>query len=111
VPQHRWLWSADDDYARHCRRYDRRDLVAKLERAGLRVVRTTSFVSLLLPAMAVSRRRRRDAGAAYDPQAEHRQGRVVSSVLERVLDAERVAIERGVSFPAGGSLVVVARRR
>jgi SAM-dependent methyltransferase len=110
VPQHAWLWSADDDYGRHCRRYARGDLVAKLERAGLRVVRATSFVSLLLPLMAISRRRRRTAGPGYDPQAEHHHSELLGSALERVLDGERWLIGRGVSFPAGGSLVVVAER-
>jgi SAM-dependent methyltransferase len=109
VPQHPSLWSGADDYAHHQRRYTRRELVSKVERAGLRVERVTSFVTLLLPAMYLSRRRERRAGAGYDPAREHASAERVP-LLERALDAERWAIARGVSLPAGGSLLLVARR-
>ena len=55
VPQHPRLWSALDELAGHHRRYTRRELVAKLERAGFVDIQTTSFVTLLLPAMFASR--------------------------------------------------------
>jgi hypothetical protein len=35
----------------------------------------------------------------------------MNAALTRVLAVERTLIERGVSFPAGGSLLVVARKR
>ena len=37
-------------------------------------------------------------------------GAGMNAILPRVLAAERALIERGVSFPAGGSLLVVARK-
>lgn len=55
VPQHPWLWSQADDYAHHVRRYRAQDLKTRVERAGFKVVRMTSFVSLLLPLMLISR--------------------------------------------------------
>jgi SAM-dependent methyltransferase len=109
VPQHPWLWSAGDDYAHHKRRYRRAELVSKMRAAGFEVERVTSFVSFLLPLMAVSRSRQRDAGT-YDPKAEYRSPRAVDRTMESVLETERWLIGRGVSLPAGGSLVAVARR-
>jgi SAM-dependent methyltransferase len=109
VPQHPWLWSAADDYARHVRRYRRRELVAKVRAAGLRVERVTSFVSILLPAMYVSRWLERRADAGYDPEREHAAAARLKP-LERVLDLERLAIRRGVDLPVGGSLLLAARR-
>jgi SAM-dependent methyltransferase len=108
VPQHPSLWSAADDYAHHERRYRRAELVHKVTRAGFRVTRVTSFVTLLLPAMYVSRFLSRGS-TRYDPTQEHRAARRLP-FLERLLDAERWAISRGVSFPAGGSLLLVAHR-
>jgi SAM-dependent methyltransferase len=108
VPQHPWLWSADDEYGRHRRRYRRRELVGRVRGAGLDVVRVTSWVSSLLPLMAISRLR--PARGSFDPGHELRQGKLTRVVLEHVLHGEQALIERGVSFPAGGSLVVVARR-
>jgi SAM-dependent methyltransferase len=107
VPQHPWLWSRADDYAHHVRRYRHRELQSKIARAGFRIERSTSFVSALLPAMWLSRLRDRRAGDRYDPAREHAVSRL-SGVLEAVLDVERTAIERGISLPAGGSLLVVA---
>ena len=109
VPQHPRLWSAGDDFAHHKRRYGRRGLVTKMRRAGFVVAQVTSFVGFLLPLMAVSRAFRRD-GRTYDPEGEYRAPRVVDRALEGVLEAERWMIGRGVSIPAGGSLVVVARK-
>jgi SAM-dependent methyltransferase len=110
VPQHPRLWSEMDVVARHARRYTRRDLSAKVQRAGFDVVAASSFVSSLLPAMAVSRIARKLLGRPYDPVAELTPG-PLNGVFERVLDGERKLIERGWSLPAGGSLLVVGRAR
>ena len=56
VPQHPRLWSAVDTYSRHLRRYTRHDLVQKVSRAGFLPIRSTSFVWVLLPLLALSRR-------------------------------------------------------
>jgi SAM-dependent methyltransferase len=109
VPQHPRLWSPYDDYAHHERRYRRSELVGKVERAGFVVERATSFVAFLLPLMAASRlrvRRRGEIDLAADLTCPPR----LDAALERVLDAELALIRRGVSLPAGGSLLVVARR-
>jgi len=109
VPQHPRLWSPYDDYAHHVRRYGRAELVAKIERAGFDVQRVTSFVALLLPLMAAARlrvRRRGEIDLAADLTCSPRLDRA----LERVLDVELGLICRGVSLPAGGSLLVIARR-
>ena len=110
VPQHPRLWSAMDAVAHHVRRYTRRDLVAKVRAAGFDVDVATSFVSLLLPALVVSRVARRLAPRPYDPVAELRPA-ALNGVFERILDGERRLIERGFALPAGGSLLVVGRRR
>ena len=109
VPQHRWLWTPLDDYAQHERRYTRPELRAVLEGAGLSIVRMTSFVSLLLPLLLVSRLRQR--GKPVDPEAEFRLPPRIDRTLERVMAAERGLIARGASFPAGGSLLAIAVRR
>jgi SAM-dependent methyltransferase len=109
VPQHRSLWSEADEYARHARRYTRSELVGKVERAGLRVVRVTSFVTLLLPLMYASRWLERVGRRPYDPAREHASAARLP-LLERALDAEHALIRRGVDLPAGGSLLLVAVR-
>jgi len=109
VPQHRWLWSAADDYARHERRYSAKELRKKVEAAGFSVVRSTSFVSLLLPLMALSRIKRQSA-EGYDPTAELRLPPAVNRGLETILTLERAMLRAGVDAPAGGSRLIIARR-
>ncbi|MEW5943869.1 MAG: class I SAM-dependent methyltransferase [Pseudomonadota bacterium] len=110
VPQHRFLWSRQDDYAYHVRRYEARDLKEKVEQAGFRIERMTSFVSLLLPLMLISRLRKRAPDLDFDPLQELRVAPWANYTLEKTLDLERAVIRAGGSFPAGGSLLLVARK-
>ena len=112
VPQHPWLWSAVDDYSLHRRRYTAKQLVARVEDAGFHVVRKTSFVSLLLPAVAFSRWRGRGQDPAdCDPTQEFRLPGTVERAFGAAMTAERSLIRTGVSFPAGSSLLLAAHRR
>jgi SAM-dependent methyltransferase len=110
VPQHSFLWTEIDEYSRHVRRYTAKEMKAKVERAGFKMVRATSFVSLLLPLMLASRLKTRSSKKKLDPTAEFKLSSVANSLLERVMDFERFLIMRGISFPAGGSLLVVAQK-
>jgi hypothetical protein len=110
VPHHQFLWSRADEYARHVRRYTTRESIDKVKRAGFEVARVTSFVSLLLPLMIISRFtqkfRKQD-----DPTSELRINPMLNAGFEKTLDLERRIIRTGLSFPLGGSLLVVAHRR
>jgi SAM-dependent methyltransferase len=110
VPQHPWLWSGADVFARHVRRYTRHELVQKLERAGFRVVTATSFVTTLLPAMMVVRTLRGRALTMRELGSQLVPPRPLNVLFEQVLEGERRLIEMGVSLPVGGSLLVVAKR-
>ena len=110
VPQHDWLWSAVDDFSHHRRRYARHDLEATLRRAGFVPLWTTSFVSLLLPLLLAARRRAPKTAAELDPTAELRIGAVANGVCASIARLEEALIAAGVSFPAGGSLLVAASR-
>lgn len=109
VPQHQWLWSAADDYACHQRRYSSADLHAKLQETGFEIIRSTSFVSLLLPAMMLSRMRGSDE-KKFDVLDEFRINPVINWILKSVMSIERVLIQLGINIPFGGSRLVVARR-
>jgi hypothetical protein len=110
VPQHPWLWSQNDEHGHHVRRYQAKELKRKVEEAGFQVVKMTSFVSLLLPLMILSRLRQRKRQPGYDAMSEFKIGRLTNALLESVLNVERGIIRAGVPLPVGGSLLLVARK-
>lgn len=109
VPQHAWLWSASDDYACHKRRYNKPGLHALLHEAGFDILRSTSFVSVLLPAMLASRLAQR-APENYNPMDEFRINPLLNRLFEAMLGCESRLISLGLNFPLGGSRLVVARK-
>lgn len=110
VPQHPHLWSQQDEYACHVRRYKMGELRHKVKQAGFRVVFETSFVSLLLPAMAASRLWSSKKQCVDDEMAELRLPKILNSAFETVMGAERFLIRMGVRFPLGGSDLLVAKK-
>lgn len=110
VPQHPLLWSGSDDFARHVRRYKARELSNKVMNAGFEVLRITSFVSLLLPLLVLSRFKQRWGRQAFDPCSEFHISAPINTALEKTLDAERLLIRAGLSLPVGGSLLLIGRR-
>jgi len=111
VPQHRWLWSAVDDHALHVRRYEARELHAKVVRAGFRVVRSTSFIVSLLPPMFAYRLMQRGEGNTFNPHEGLKMNPILNKIFEQCLYLERVLIQGGISFPIGGSRLVVAIKK
>lgn len=109
VPQHPSLWSSADDYWCHVRRYTSTDLHEKIERAGFKIVKTTSFVSLLLPAMLALRIRGRNK-PGFSGFDELKVQPVINKAMEIVMGLERILLKMGFSFPVGGSRLVLARK-
>ncbi len=110
VPQHPWLWSPADDDAHHVRRYRNQELKDKVVRAGFKIVKTTSFVSFLLPLMIISRLRQRQPDSNHNVFAELKISGLLNGFLEHILNWERLVIKLGGSFPVGGSLLLIAKK-
>lgn len=111
VPQHAWLWSAVDEAACHVRRYTAAEIEGKVRAAGFEILRSTSFVSLLLPAMYASRwLARKPAAADAGAGAELKINPVLNRLFRRVMALEFAMIRRGADLPLGGSRLIVARR-
>ncbi len=107
VPAYQSLWSLHDRVNHHHRRYERRTLrVAALE-AGWQVRRVTFFNGLLLlPAAAVRLAQRRRSVENYRPDLTL--GPVwLNTILEQPLRVEASLLSRGITIPAGLSLLAV----
>jgi len=110
VPQHPWLWSQQDEYACHVRRYQIAELREKVSHAGFTVIFETSFVSLLLPAMLVSRLSQLKSPSNDDQMSELHLPSFINRIFEGVMNIERQLIRLGVRFPIGGSRLLIARK-
>ena len=110
VPQHRWLWSPVDANACHVKRYSRRELHDKVTLAGFTIVRSTSFVSSLLPFMMIDRIFNRHTKEDLELRAELRIDPILNRIFEVFLRLELWLIRMGVSFPVGSSRLIVAAK-
>ena len=109
VPQHPWLWSPVDEEACHQRRYTASELHTKVRAAGFRIVRSTSFVTLLLPLMLASRLAARRSGQSGGSESLQHSA-IVNGVLAACMRMEQFAIRSGASLPIGGSRLVVLQK-
>jgi SAM-dependent methyltransferase len=116
VPAHRALWSHEDDRAGHFRRYSRLSLHDTLTAAGFEVEYLTAFFAWLpLPVLLFRALPHRLGLVRHQPDVAHTAQEhalpsgVAGRVLQRLLDVEASAIERGGRIPVGGSLLAVAR--
>ncbi|NOV30120.1 trans-aconitate 2-methyltransferase [Methylomonas sp. ZR1] len=110
VPQHAWLWSVADEYALHERRYSAIEIYKKVEMAGFRIVRSTSFVSLILPAMIFSRFFKKNMDEKFDPTSELKIDPWLNILFASLLRIELAGIKFGMNYPLGGSRLIVATK-
>ena len=114
TPAYNVLWSDEDDYAGHYRRYTRHTLTRTLASAGFRIEYMTYVFAILplpifvlrsLPCRLGLRR-----GISIDQ--EHREHRPMEGIAGRMVEllfaAELRAICRGSSIPFGGSCLAIA---
>jgi SAM-dependent methyltransferase len=108
VPQYAWMWSVQDDYALHKRRYTRKELVTKLRESGFTIQYAGSFVFTLFPMMAISRFFKKENNE--DILSEFKIPRILNSLFYKLMLVDCALIRMGISLPWGGSLVCVASK-
>ena len=115
VPAFPFLWSSEDTFAGHFRRYTRGSLAGVLEAAGFDVeYMTYLFWFLPLPVWLLraipSRLGWRGTPTLQSASREHAAGGVAERLIEWALSGELARIARGRTLPFGGSCLAVARR-
>ncbi|WP_028448703.1 class I SAM-dependent methyltransferase [Chitinibacter tainanensis] len=110
VPQHTWLWSASDEYACHVRRYGRVEIEKKVVAAGFEILRSSSFVAGLLPAMLLSRWLMGRNAKNFNPADELKINSVLNKSFYGLMMLELAGIKLGINYPVGGSRLIVAKK-
>lgn len=114
VPAYQWLWSQNDRIAHHCRRYTRGRLEGALREAGLEVVRSSYFNSLLLPLIVPAvllqklRERLGKLPAGYNNMSVPI-ARPINRLFAALMSSERYLLRLG-NLPLGHSALALARR-
>jgi len=109
VPQYPWMWSAQDEYAFHKRRYTRNELSTKLKKHGFEIQYLGSFVFTLFPVMVISRIIKRKENK--NVMSEFEIPRILNWIFYAFMYADFILIRIGFSLPFGGSLVCVAGKK
>jgi SAM-dependent methyltransferase len=116
VPAYRWLWSDEDDYAGHWRRYSLSGLKRLLETSGFQVL-FASYMFCFLPlpillARTLPCRLRLKARATQERyRAEHRPPSALAGhVLDALCRFEQRRLKARHALPFGGSCLLVASR-
>jgi methyltransferase family protein len=115
VPASPSLWSSDDDFAKHCRRYTHRSLAELLHQAGFEPVVLTYFFSLLVVPLYLFRTLASQLGlrrvtTADDAVAHHAGKSGISGLASTCLSFEVSVLKAGMRLPFGTSLIAVARK-
>jgi SAM-dependent methyltransferase len=111
VPQHMFLWSDYDEVSCHFRRYSYSELKTKFSKTGFEIVDSTSFTSLLMPLMLLSRIFKKGKSKKVDVLSELRIPPVLNKVLTLIMKAEYSLLKLGFRWPFGGSRLIVVRRK
>lgn len=114
VPQHKWLWSSQDETALHKRRYSRKEIIEKLEKSGFLLMFVTSFVFTLFPLMFLSRFTRKNKQGFVKSEYSYDElilPPIVNSLFRFFMYVDEALIKMGFSLPFGGSLLIVARKK
>jgi ubiquinone/menaquinone biosynthesis C-methylase UbiE len=108
LPAYEWLRGAHDVRVHNARRYTRAGAVALLRQAGFEAVSGRYWNGLLLPLMALQRKvlqRRPDAPSDVTDFPPW-----IDATLHAVSEIERWLGARGITMPAGGSVLMLATR-
>lgn len=114
VPAYQFLWSNDDVFAGHFRRYTTSSLSALLTRSGFRVAYCGYLFSFLVLPLAIcrsipSRLGFRKSVPQVTTEKEHGGGNGVARwTVQRLVDSEFRRIKRGKPIPFGTSCIAVA---
>jgi len=115
VPAFQSLWSCHDGISHHARRYNKKELVAKLNDNGFSVRKVTYFMFFLFPLLASARifskifKSENEKQISLDNSLEYKTIPIINDILLALFRIERHLI-RNLDLPFGASIIAVASR-
>jgi len=103
---YQWMLSYHDRSVGQVNRYTRSSAVALLREQGFHIIFTTYWNTILFPLMVIRRKLMSDPGRSdvesFDP--------IINGFFTTCLAIERLALERRMALPFGGSVLIIAQR-
>jgi hypothetical protein len=118
VPAYNFLWSVDDDFAGHFKRYTISSLNDTLDAAGFEMVKSTYFYSFLIfPIFFFRTLKQKIQGADIQDvnnlakaKSEHGDQGILVAIMKPIWKLELWMIRKGIKIPFGSSCLVVAKK-
>jgi len=114
VPANKKLWSQNDEYTMHKRRYNSVDLKESIEKEGFNIIRISYFMTFLYPFIYVSRRILLNRNANDNTEEkianELQLNSLVNSIFFYIFRLESYLLNY-VDLPFGSSLLCIAQKR
>lgn len=79
--------------------------------AGFELLKSSSFVTSLLPVMLLSRVLQQQGTKNFDPAGELKINAVLNKSFYALMMLELAGIKLGMNYPVGGSRLIVAERK
>lgn len=106
LPAYQWMLSYHDHAVGQVRRFERSQMRTLLENHDFKVERATYWNTLLFPLMAI-RRKVLPGSSTSDVE---RNSPLMENSLGACLSVERLMLDRQISLPFGGSILLIAER-
>ena len=108
VPAFMWLWGVQDDISNHRIRYTKKQIVERLEKAGIKVERATYANFTFFVPVLVGRTLMKLTG--IKPESENNINvSALNGLFGKIFSAEKYWLSR-LNFPFGVSIVIVAEK-
>lgn len=116
VPAFQFLWSDEDIFAGHFRRYTIRNIKSRLEKVGFKLIYSTYFFSILLIPIFLFRSipalfRRRQKGNSHNYKKEHKLNQdLIGFLFNKSFEWELNRINKLKNVLSGSSCLIVAQK-
>ncbi|MDA3780118.1 MAG: methyltransferase domain-containing protein [Bacteroidales bacterium] len=116
LPAYKFLWSNEDVYAGHYKRYNLKDINAKLKEIGFTVLYSSYFFSaLLIPVFlfrSIPSKLKIRKKSKKTIKKEHELGEnIISYLIKTALNWEYKLIDDKIKIPFGSSCLIVAQKK
>lgn len=109
VPAHMSLWSYNDELNHHFRRYERKDLMAVVQKAGFHIQKCSYYNSLLYPAVWFIRKIKNMLHIQSSDIKEKANASFINEILYQLFKSEKYWLRQH-HFPTGVSLILLAEK-